>query len=257
MSKLKSVQIRKRTVEDTTNNKTEQDLPTRTHFESADYVNFVIGDSNAMRIHVKDPDVQNLSKSGQKAADIKSLLDVADSQASANNKKVKRIVLHLGTNDVSKHKTDAAQVQLDVSTAISETHKKFPDAQIAFSSILPRRGKSAAIVAMNKTAKTVNDYIKKLAIKERYLSFNDNDLDILDKDVPIRGYYDSSDATGVHISVKGADMLADSFQGFFNCGPTSDDDHYMTPGSYKRNRSVLSNTPPSDKQISKTNKVVK
>ena len=248
-----------KTVDDTseTNNKTEQDLPTRIHFEPADYMNFVIGDSNAMRIHVKDPDVQNLSKSGQKAADIKSLLDVADSQASANNKKVKRIVLHLGTNDVSKHKTDAAQVQLEVSTAISETHKKFPDAQIAFSSILPRRGKSAAIVAMNKTAKTVNDYIKKLAIKERYLSFNDNDLDILDKDVPIRGYYDSSDATGVHISVKGADMLADSFQDFFNCGPTSDDDHYMTPGSYKRNRSVLSNTPPSDKQISKTNKVVK
>ena len=110
---------------------------------------------------------------------------------------------------------------------------------------------------MKKTAKTVNDYIKKLAIKERYLSFNENDLDILDKDVPIRGYYDSSDATGVHISVKGADMLAGSFQDFFNCGPTSDDDHYMTPGSYKRNRSVLSNTPPSDKQISKTNKVVK
>ena len=41
---------------------------------------------------------------------------------------------------------------------------------------------------MNKTAKNVNGYIEKLAIKERYLSFNDNDLDILDKDVPIRRF---------------------------------------------------------------------
>ena len=91
-----------------------------------------------MRIHVKDPDVKNVSKSGQKATDIKSLLDGAASQASSNNKTVKRIVLHLGTNGVSKHKTDAAQVQLEVSTALSETHKKFPGAQIAFSSILSR-----------------------------------------------------------------------------------------------------------------------
>ena len=93
-----------------TNNKTEQDQDTwqvittnKTHFESADYMNFVIGDSNAIRIHVKDPDVKNVSKSGQKAKDIKSLLDDAASQASSNKKTVKRIVLHLGTNDVSKH----------------------------------------------------------------------------------------------------------------------------------------------------------
>ena len=170
---------------------------------------------------------------------------------------MKRIVLHLGTNDVSKHKTDAAQVQLEVSTAISETHKRFPDAEIAFSSILPRRGKSTAIDAMNTTAKTVNDYIKRLAIKERYLSFNDNDLDLLHHGVPIRALYDPSDTTGVHLSVKGADLLADSFQDFFNSGPASDDDHFMTPGAHKRNRSVLSNTPPSDKQMSKTNKILK
>ena len=136
-----------KTVDDTseTNNKTEQDQDTgqvitnntyiesadkgqfitnKTHFESADYMNLVIGDSNAMRIHVKDQHVKNVSKSGQKAADIKPLLDDAASQASANNKKVERIVLHVGTNDVSKYKTDAAQVQLEVSTAISETQHR-------------------------------------------------------------------------------------------------------------------------------------
>ena len=126
---------------------------------SDDYVNFVLGDSNALRIHVKDPDVKNISKSGHKAADIKSLLEAADAQATADNKTVKRIIVHLGTNDVSKHRSDSAQVQLEVSTALSETHKKFPQASIAFSSIVPRRGKSSVITLMNSTAKTVNEYI--------------------------------------------------------------------------------------------------
>ena len=120
---------------------------------SDEYVNFVLGDSNALRIHVKDPDVKNVSKSGQKAADIKTMLDMAGAESSTNNKIVKRIVVHLGTNDVSKHKTDAAQVQLELATALSETHKKFPDASIAFSSILPRRGKSTATALLNNTAK--------------------------------------------------------------------------------------------------------
>ena len=165
--------------------------------------------------------------------------------------------MQLGTNDVSKHKTDAAQVQLEVATALNETHKKFADASIAFSSILPRRGKSTATALLNNTAKTVNEYIKKLAIKERYLSYNDNDLDVLDKGVPISALYDPSDTTGMHLSVKGADMLADSFQDFFNYGPTSDDDYYMTPGAHKRSRSMLSNTPPSDKQVTKLYKIIK
>ena len=224
---------------------------------SEDYVNFVLGDSNALRIHVKDPDVKNISKSGHKAADIKSLLEAADARATADNKTVKRIVVHLGTNDVSKHRSDSAQVQLEVSTALSETHKKFPQASIAFSSIVPRRGKSSVITLMNSTAKTVNEYIKKLAAREPYLSYIDNDLDIFHQGVLNRTLYEQSDTTGVHLSTKGADMLADSFQEFFNCGPTSDDDHFMTPVSSKRNHSVLSNTPPSEKQVSKTNKTVK
>ena len=127
---------------------------------TSDHMDFLIGDSNGVRVHIKDADVRNISKSGHKAADIQSMLKEAGSLASAENKKVKRIVLHLGTNDVSKHKTDDAQVQLEVATAISETHKKFPDAEIAYSSILQRRRKSTAIAAMNKTAKTVNEYIK-------------------------------------------------------------------------------------------------
>ena len=130
-------------------------------------VNLVLGDSNAVRIHVKDPDVRNISKTGQKAAEIDTLLQAAE--AKAIGKSVRDIIIHLGTNDVSKCKDDSAQAMIDVTTAISETHKKFPNAKIAFSSILPRRGKSPAIGVLNDTSRAVNDYIRKLAIKESYL----------------------------------------------------------------------------------------
>ena len=83
---------------------------------------------------MKDPDVKNSSVTGQKAADIDNLLKVA--QIKANGKSLKRIIIHLGTNDVFKCKTDSAQVTVDTATAISETHKKIPEAEIAFSSIL-------------------------------------------------------------------------------------------------------------------------
>ena len=217
-------------------------------------VNFVLGDSNAIRIHVKDPDVKNISKTGQKAAEIDTLLKIAEAKASG--KSVKSIIMHLGTYDISRCKDDSSQAMIDVSTAIRDTHKQFPNAEKAFSSILPRRGKSPAIGILNDTSKAVNDYIRKLAVKESYLSYLNNDNDIMDKGIPIKAYYDPNDATGVHLSVKGAELLADSFQDFFNCGHISDDE-FTTPYAQKRNRSVLSNTPPSDKQVTKTNKLSK
>ncbi|MCG8113313.1 MAG: hypothetical protein N0E59_21385, partial [Candidatus Thiodiazotropha taylori] len=92
--------------------------------------------------------------------------------------------------------------------------------------------------------------------REPYLYYMDNNYDFLDKGIPIKAFYDPNDTAGIHVSDKGADMLAESFQEFFNTGQSSYDD-YSTPTTYKRNRSVLSNTPPSDKQVSKTNKMAK
>ena len=217
-------------------------------------VNFVLGDSNGVRINVKDPDVKNISKTGQKAAEIGTLLKIAETKASGRS--VQNILIHLGTNDVSRRRDDSAQAMVDITTAIKETHKQFPEASIAFSSILPRRGKTTAIKTLNETSKAVNEYVRKMSVKESYLSYLNNDNDMVDNGVPIKAFYDPSDATGVHLSAKGADVLADSFQDFFNCGHISDDE-FTTPHAQKRNRSVLSNTPPSDKQIAKTNKVTK
>lgn len=81
-------------------------------------------------------------------------------------------------------------------------------------------------------------------MKESSLSFLNNTTEIMDKGIPIKAFYDSVDASGVHLSIKGADMLADSFQDVFNCGHISDDE-FATSNTQKQKqtRSVLSNTP--------------
>lgn len=101
---------------------------------SDEYINFVLGDSNALRLHIKDLDVVNLSKSGQTAPEIDSLL--AHAREKAGKKVVKRIVMHLRTNDVSRCRTDSNQVTLEVSSAVNKVHTTFPKTNIAFSSIL-------------------------------------------------------------------------------------------------------------------------
>ena len=219
--------------------------------DAEDTVNIVLGDSNATRAHFKDPSVMNFSRSGTAAADIASLINKA--KLKTTNRRVKRVAIHLGTNDIGKNKTDANQVILEVSSAIAETHRQFPSAEIAFSSIPHRKGKTPAINTMNTTAKSVNEYVCKLTKKESYLYYLNNDDDLLDKGVPIRSMYDSSDTNGIHISSKGAEALEDNIQTFFDSGLTPDM-AYETPCSKKRNRSVLSNTPPSDKQAPKQNK---
>ena len=126
-----------------------------------------MGESNALRLHIKDPDVVNLSKSGQTAAEIDSLLEHA--REKAGKKVVKRIVMHLGTN-VSRCRTDSNQVTLEVSSAVNKVHTTFPKANIAFSSILQRKGKPPSIGNMNKTGNIVNQYMKKMSTKEYQLN---------------------------------------------------------------------------------------
>ena len=167
---------------------------------------FCTGRFKCCSLHVKDPDVKNISKQGQRAATIDTLLSIAESKA--NGKAVKRVVIHLGINDISKCRADTSQCTVDVSTSITETHKKFPDAEIAFSSILPRRDKTTAIKTPNDTANAVNDYVKKLAKKKSYLYFIDNNSDFLDKGLPNKELYDSSESSGIHVSDRGADILA-------------------------------------------------
>ena len=79
---------------------------------------------------------------------------------------------------------------------------------------------------------------------------------MLDRGVPIKSLYDQSDSKGVHVSSKGAVILEDNIMSFFGSGESS---QYTdeTPASKKRNRSLLSLTPPSEKQLPKSLKGTK
>ena len=219
-----------------------------------DTVYLVLGDSNTKRVHFKDSDVYDVSESGSSAAQIGLLLDKAVSMT--KNKFVKRIVIHLGTNDITRHRGDSDQVIEAVSSAVNKVKEKFPTSTIAFSSILQRRGTTSGIVIMNSTAHAVNEHIYKLSLKDDKLYFLNNDEDMLDRGVPIKSLYDQSDSKGVHVSSKGAETLEDNIMSFFGSGESS---QYTdeTPASKKRNRSLLSLTPPSEKQLPKSLKGTK
>ena len=108
-------------------------------------------------------------------------------------------------------------------------------------------------MAMNKTADSVNEFIRKLTEKHSYLYYLNNDDDLLEKGIPVKAFYDLNDASGVHLSSKGAEVLEDNMQTFFDSGLTADS-LYETPFSKKRNRSVMSGTPPSDKHLPQINR---
>ena len=229
---------------------------TETTFErlSKERIFLVIGDSNSQRIHFKDPDVKNVSMSGGSAINIDELLSRA--VAEAGDKAVKRIVVHLGTNDITRYKADANQVILEITTAMNKIREKFPSSEIAFSSIPHRRGKSNITLNLNNSIKMVNEFFLKMAKREKYLCFLNNDDYLLKGGVPVPSMYDSSDARGVHVSTKGATFLEDNMQCFFDSGESSElDIDVETPSNRKRNRSVMSNTPPSEKQSDKTKKL--
>ena len=88
--------------------------------------------------------------------------------------------------------------------------------------------------------------------REKYLFFLNNDNELLKDGTPVTLMCDSR---GIHVSVKGAEILEENMQCFFDSGEASDlDFDAETPSRGKRNRSVMSNTPPSAKQSDKTKK---
>ena len=234
----------------------EARIPTETTFDrlSKERVFLVIGVSNSQRIHFKDPDIKNVSVSDGSAVNIDELLSKAVTEAADKN--VKRIAVHLGTNDITRYKADANQVILEITTAMNKIREKFPSSEIAFSSIPHRRGKSSATVNLNNTVKVVNEFFWKMAKKEKHLYFLNNDDDLLKDGIPVTSMYDNSDSRGVHVSSKGASVLEENIQCFFDSGEAAGlDVDVETPSGRKRNCSVISNTPPSEKQSDKTKKM--
>ena len=69
---------------------------------------------------------------------------------------VKKIVLALGTND-EIHSSSASQTTLAANKAQWDVTTAYPDADIYYSSIIPRTGQEQAIVSSNNRIRKVNE----------------------------------------------------------------------------------------------------
>ena len=157
---------------------------------------------------------------------------------------VAKAVICLGTNDISKNKSDTDQVILSVISAVEKVTKSFPNAQIGICSIIPRKGKSLNIQTLNTASSSVNSFLKKMCEKDSNLEYIDLWTEFTNNDDhPIRTLYDTNDHSGVHINTDGAEVMADEILEFI----LSDSEvTNQTPlKKNKRTRSVTSSTPDS------------
>ena len=90
---------------------------------TGDSANLVLVDSNSRKIYFKGSDVCNVSVPGASAAGVDTLLKKA--KGSIGEKNVNRVVMHLGTIDVSKNKNDPNQAILEITTAVGEVHREY------------------------------------------------------------------------------------------------------------------------------------
>ncbi|XP_033748264.1 uncharacterized protein LOC117333197 isoform X2 [Pecten maximus] len=209
----------------------------------------IIGASNCRRLDIpNDSKVVNDSISGATFNNIEANITTAKMSLGEND--VDKIIISLGTNDITKHRTDGDSVTINIMHALDKVKDPFPGKQIGLCSVIPRKGKSPSIQAINATAVTVNSFMAKLCVldKSRTLSYIDTVNAFIRKGVPICGQYDSSEASGMHISVDGAHKLWSIMEDFI-MAPHTTVNPWSTPKT-SRKRVLSSETPPG-RQTSK------
>jgi lysophospholipase L1-like esterase len=83
------------------------------------------------------------------------------------DKTVDKVVISLGTNDITKSKDDHDQVNINLTHAIHQVKYNFPNSVVGICTILPRKGKGPNITKCNDTVLNVNIFLKKLCIREQ------------------------------------------------------------------------------------------
>jgi lysophospholipase L1-like esterase len=214
-------------------------------------VRIIMGDSNAVRVHVRDPTIKNFSLSGQTLRNINHTMDNVKVD---ENDSIKAVVIHLGTNDI---KTDSAETVTDLCikamTSVNERWQKTP---VGFSSILPRVGKSVFVKEFNEKVNQVNSKIIEFCRITPYCHFIDNNAFIMENKKFKRSMYDARDSSGIHLSVEGAEELYENMVSFLISGESDELETYTnTPfKGDKRPRGSSSTTPQSAERKTKHGK---
>ena len=130
---------------------------------------------------------------------------------------IEKVVVHLGTNDVSHNSTDVGQVIINYSLGLNSVRDCFQNAKIYLCSIPPRKGKSDGINQKNETTAAVNRYLHCLASQDAALEYVDTypSLTSRDSGSPLKNLYDKKDQSGVHLNKQGKDALKNIFNNIF------------------------------------------
>ena len=128
-------------------------------------VNVLLGASNCKRLGKVSPNCINASISGATLENIDETIKLAKSKVF--DKTVDKVVVSLGTNDITKAKGNHDQVNINLTHAIHQVKSNFLNSVVGICTILPRKGKGPNITKCNDTVLNVNIFLKKLCIREK------------------------------------------------------------------------------------------
>ncbi|CAC5418334.1 CNBP [Mytilus coruscus] len=165
----------------------------------------LLGASNCNRLGHIDDSLVNASISGGSLDKIEQNIDLAFQKT--ENKDIEKVVICLGTNDISRHKGDCDQINLLLTSAVSRVMSSFPEAQIGLCNIIPRKDNGARFQKINETTKNVNIFMKKLCVREQSVEFVDINDQFYKHGAVIRALFDKNDSSGVHVSTEGAQRI--------------------------------------------------
>jgi hypothetical protein len=94
-----------------------------------------------------------------------------------------------------------------VSNAVNTMKACFPNAEIGFCSILPRKDKRPGQVKCSLTSSSVNNFMGKLCSKDHTLTYIDLWYEFAPNNNPSKLLYDANDAGRVPMRPKGASLL--------------------------------------------------
>ena len=141
------------------------------------------------------------------------MIQSANSQI--GKKHVDKVVISLGTNDVTRNKLNPDRISAYATKAVELVKDAFSEAEIGFSTILPRKGSSIHAKELNSTTCAVNTFIRNMCAADESLKLIDAHAAFIKDDVTNVALYDQYDPSGVHINSYGAKCLADTFMNFF------------------------------------------
>ncbi|CAC5407845.1 CNBP [Mytilus coruscus] len=210
------------------------------------------GASNCLRVGRFEDNLINASINGATLEKIDQCLGAAfeNHRVKSNGSNVGKVILSLGTNDLSKNKHDSDQVNVFATQAIVKVKQSFPNADIGVCGIIPRKGNSNHIHTVNETATNVNKFLEKLCLKDEVLTYIDVEHIFTKNGSVVKSLYEKTDTSGVHITIEGAQTIRVKH----NLDVLSQIQHTPRPGDTKRKLSDTSLTPMSAEKDSKQSK---